>query len=549
MKFSLRLLLVLIILSPLYVLGQMSSATANRIVPTAYTNGVPNDDIFVFCDPEGTARGEITARPADGSSNRNFHWEKFDAASNSFQFLSDELGVSQSTISNLLEGGYKVTIKNAAEDTTIDCFRAWVFLDSVFAEADTIIPTCQPFPLSGSADVEDFHYYNSPPHPFLIDDKTEITVCFDAIHDYVSDLGFYLIGPPSCGSPRIEIGAWPTVICNSGDNVTNLCYSTTGVNNLDVCSGGPPDVFGNPGPYPTPLTGTFASDAPWNPLFGCDATLGGWRVQIYDCENLNSGRLTGARITFSGNSDCGPNPTVVNYDSGPINSPINDNSCDPGSASIYEVPITPATALVKTNSYTVEWTCSDPSFIIANPTSLNTTVTPTKKHDAWFVLSVKDNIGRCIRKDSTFYKYKPANAPTIDPLVPICNNAVPTALTAGGQTGVWRSAGVPDSTVGSFDPTLVTPGYHIIEFEDDDICGGITQDSILVYDLPIINLTQDDSICRGDSTQISFNITGGGLPNYDITVTSDLGNSKNYTAVASSFSDWFSPLETEEFYV
>jgi hypothetical protein len=120
-------------------------------------------------------------------------------------------------------------------------------------------------------------------------------VCFDAKHTYVSDLGFYLIGPPACGSPRIELA--PNVgrvipaggICNSGDDISNLCFSTASVAIFNVCVEG------------TPLTGTFASSDTWNAIYGCDATLGGWRIQIYDCINLDRGSLTGARITFSGN--------------------------------------------------------------------------------------------------------------------------------------------------------------------------------------------------------------------------------------------------------
>lgn len=534
-----RLLLLFSILVPFVAQAQITSGLASNVISTNYTNGVANEDIFVFCD--NISLGELTARPSTPGPNHDFHWQIYDPAINGFIAYFDELGVATSTIDFLADGGYKVIIKDAGGNV-VDCFRAWVFVDHVEAQADTIIPTCNTFPLTGTASTIDFNYYNAPPNAFVIDQFTEITVCFDATHTFVSDLGFYLIGPPSCGSPRIELAPNPGAVnvlddvCNSGDNVNNLCFSTTSAAAFYVCD------------EPAPLTGTWASSDPWNAIYGCDATLGGWRVQIYDCISQDVGKLTGARITFSGNSECGPNPTVVQYNSGAINSTINDNSCSAATASIYEVPLTNTTPLKEVNSYTVKWTCSDPSFIIANPNVLNTTATPTEKRDAIFTLNVTDALGKCVKTAETLYKYKAANPPTIDPITPICNNDLPTNLTAGGQTGVWRSAGVPDSTVGSFDPTLVTPGYHVIEFEDEDICGGITQDSILIFDLPIINLTQNDTICKGDSTQITFNISGGGLAPYDLTINNGNGDVINYNPVVSTFSNWFSPEETDYFF-
>lgn len=532
----LRIITFLALLIPLHTFSQISANTAGNTRSTAYTNGVANDPVFVFCETQG----QLTATPSGGGANLDFYWEKYDPTINGFGALSNELGASTSTINNLDQGGYKVTIYDNS-GTTVDCFRAWVFLDTIKVETDTIIPTCQPFNLSGNVTTQDFPYYNAPPHPFLIDASTEITVCFDARHTYVSDLGFYLIGPPSCGSPRIELAPNPGAvnplddICNGGDNVNNLCFSTTSTANFYVCD------------EPAPLTGTWASSDPWNAIFGCDATLGGWRVQIYDCISADVGALTGARITFSGNSDCGPNPTVVTYDSGPINSVINDNSCSAATASIYEVPLTNTTPLVLTNNYTVLWTCSDPSFIISNPTNLNTSVTPTEKRDAWFYLTATDGLGNCEKIDSAFYQYKSANNPVVDTPTPVCNNDLPVNLTAGGASGYWFADGIPDSTVAAFDPTLVTPGYHTIQFEDQDICGGIAFDSILVYDIPSLSIAKTDTICFRDSTELTFNFLTGLSP-YDITINNQLGESINFNPVIDSQSAWFKPSATTYYY-
>jgi alpha-beta hydrolase superfamily lysophospholipase len=60
--------------------------------------------------------------------------------------------------------------------------------------------------------------------------------------------------------------------CNSGNNVSSLCFSTESTANFNVCTA------------PTPLTGTFGSygiaqtPIDWSLLNGCDATAPGWSV-------------------------------------------------------------------------------------------------------------------------------------------------------------------------------------------------------------------------------------------------------------------------------
>ncbi|MFT6845847.1 MAG: hypothetical protein ACJAUV_002046, partial [Flavobacteriales bacterium] len=543
-----RLYTILLLLLPLTISAQITSPSANNTLVTGYTNGIADDPIFVFCDTDGNPIGSLTAIPSGGGVSLDFHWEIYDPAINGFVFYSDDLGVSTSTINGLASGGYKVTIKDAG-GTTVDCFRAWIFIDQITLTIDTILPTCQPFELNATVTTIDFNYYNAPSHPFLIDASTEITVCFDAKHTYVSDLGFYLIGPPACGSPRIELA--PNIgqvipasgLCNEGDDIDNLCFSTTSTAVFNVCA----ELI-------TPLTGTFASSDPWNAIYGCDATLGGWRIQIYDCIGEDTGKLTGARITFSGNSDCGPNPTVVLYDSGSINSAIKDNSCTAASASIYEVPLSFSTPLIRGNSYATgngqyfKWTCKDTTFIIDDSLALNTTVTLTEKNDAWFYFMASDSLGGCEVIDSTFFKYKAPLPPNIDSVPPLCFNDLPVALNSGISTGFWFGTGIADSTIGSFDPELAGVGSHKITYEDPDVCGGIDSRFIIVNDLPIITLKSNNTICQGDSALITFNIAGGGVSPYDLTINNGNGDNYLYSPVIGTFSAWFSPLETDYYF-
>jgi hypothetical protein len=162
-----------------------------------------------------------------------------------------------------------------------------------------------------------------------------------------------------------------------GDNFNNLCFTKAAAPNFNPCTAS------------TPYTGTYDSYGPtpgtvinWNPLIGCNAAQGGWRVQVFDCINLDFGTLTNATITFSNlTSICG-SPTTITYNSGNINSAINDNSCSQATASIYQVP-PPAnlTTPITLNGTTTRIWSSSPSVTIANISNLNTTAsnitTPT----------------------------------------------------------------------------------------------------------------------------------------------------------------------------
>ena len=166
--------------------------------------------------------------------------------------------------------------------------------------------------------------------PFPLSSNATIQICFSASHTYVSDLAFYLVGPPSCGSPTIVLSPNPGSSCNGGNNVVNLCFSNVTSNPFDVCTA------------VTPLSGTYGAYSSgtaidWSPIFGCDANEPGWAVQIYDCVSIDEGSLNDATLTFS--DEDGSGNTISSSYSTPVgfNSPINDNSCSPATASIFQV--------------------------------------------------------------------------------------------------------------------------------------------------------------------------------------------------------------------
>ena len=94
----------------------------------------------------------------------------------------------------------------------------------------------------------------------------------------------------------------------------------------------------------------------------------------------------GASIAFNGQGTCGP--LNVNYNSGSINSAINDNSCSAASASIFSVPpsVSTTTPITLNNSITsVSWSTG------AN--TLSTTVNPAPTANTWYYLTATDNFG------------------------------------------------------------------------------------------------------------------------------------------------------------
>ena len=391
----------------LFIIGKVAMAqlTANgagKAVVTQYTNVSPNDTIYIFCgiDANGNPNmGSLTATPIGGMPNYNFDWQKFNPNTYVYDPYANTNGLT-STINNLGDGGYNVTITDANGNK--QCMRAWVYIDSIIPRISPIQSRCDTIKLNATiGKAAPFVYYDPPATSLLIDANTTITVCFDALHTYVSDLGFFLIGPPACGSPSFAL-ADPIAAtngganCNSGDDVIGLCFTTASATPFNGCV---PAV-------PHSLTGTFASNNPWNPIYGCDAASPGWTVQIYDCVGADVGTLTHASISFSGQGPCGP--TSIFYDSGVINSIINDNSCLPGNASMYIVPPgIPATHTMNLPPVTFIWTSNPVMAIPYNTDSLNTAIYSNQlpQQDAWFYLEATDSLGICIKKDSAKYTF------------------------------------------------------------------------------------------------------------------------------------------------
>ena len=477
--------------------AQLTAPGASVTQTTAYTNGAINDPVFIYCSPGPGGvipTPTLTATPTGGTPGWTFAWFTYNAVNNTWDPLTVQINQPTSTINPVTSGGYRVVVTDG-NGNNAGCFRAWVWIKQNTVSITQVPAGCSPYNLEGTMTTNDFFtYYNPPADPFIVGPNTTITVCFSANHTYVSDLAFYLVGPPSCGSPTVLLSPNPGAIgqgpiCNNGDNVNNLCFTTNPAANLNVCISG------------TPLSGTYSSYGPgntpinWSPIYGCDATQGGWRVQIYDCISADVGALTNATITFSGNSVCGP--STITYNSGSINSVINDNSCTPQSASIYTVPPPPPTAAANIlSSTTYAWSANPPvAFPIPTGGSAILSQNINPQQDTWFYLTATNSLG-CITVDSMFYDYIPPIPPVIANVQqPICANGLPVQLSADQTGGTWSGPGIINPATGIFNPQVTGPGTFNVIYTTPPPCGGSDTLTLIVSPKPTPNFTFQDSVC------------------------------------------------------
>ncbi|UYW01669.1 T9SS type B sorting domain-containing protein [Flavobacterium agricola] len=323
---------------PIY--AQIIGVNYAKQISTNYTDGKPNDAIYIWNSDElGKQQGQLKITPKTGVAPYVFDWFYHDEKTFSWMRYKTETGTF-SALNNLPTDGYRVQVTDAT-GKQIEHHVAWVWNFNVATRAKAELLSCSEVAYEALVDAEvNFVYYNLPPPEAIITPKTKITVEFNANHTYISDLAFYLIGPAAAGSPRILLSPNPGAlsvyrdVCNSGNDVRDLAFSNSATAALDVC-----DAV-------APLSGLYGAYAQmgkkyeinWSALQGVNAAIGDWAVQIYDCILMDKGFLKSAKITFTDLESKFGSPTTITYDSGEIRSQINDMSCSPETASIFNVP-------------------------------------------------------------------------------------------------------------------------------------------------------------------------------------------------------------------
>jgi hypothetical protein len=214
------------------IIAQLSSSGCSGL--TNYTNGQPNDPIYYF---QPGQLGELTVVPEVAGTSFNFVWYQFSAGGFNWTAFQTQNNQSSSTITNLQPGAYFVSVRNNS-NVIVGCYRAWIaqILQEPSVDVQPIASNCVgPIDLSATFTPGQITpISNLPQSQLVIDANTQITVCFTGTHTFVSDLGFYLKGPSSCGSPTLPLMPNPGGACNASNNFTNFCFSTESSNNINL---------------------------------------------------------------------------------------------------------------------------------------------------------------------------------------------------------------------------------------------------------------------------------------------------------------------------
>lgn len=153
-----RFACIFLILSLLFVFqnevcAQITSI-ADAVVPTEYSSGT-QDNIHVFCSEKGFLKASLIASYPQGETG-NFEWQKYNAATASFDFFSsDQSGNQTSSISGLADGCYRVKINPASGAKT---YTVWVFNNYIVPKAEITDSNCSSFTLKGTFDSPEFTY-------------------------------------------------------------------------------------------------------------------------------------------------------------------------------------------------------------------------------------------------------------------------------------------------------------------------------------------------------------------------------------------------------
>jgi len=138
------------------------------------------DPIFIFCNSSGSQKGALTAVSPGGTGPFDFTWHKWNDITKTFSdFIKTETGVMTSSLTNLSEGGYSVTISGDYNST----LTGWILFDKPpFAEAKLQQQLCERVALNGdtAGSVHEF-YYRDISNGSSVTLKNELTFLWSSI--------------------------------------------------------------------------------------------------------------------------------------------------------------------------------------------------------------------------------------------------------------------------------------------------------------------------------------------------------------------------------
>jgi hypothetical protein len=101
--------------------GQITAPSSDGVALTNYTNGDPNDDIFIFCGAGNN--GALEVNVSTGTAPYTYQWYQYNVTSHSWVVMAGQVGAS---ISNLANGGYRVEVADNSGSAAV-CDVAWIW--------------------------------------------------------------------------------------------------------------------------------------------------------------------------------------------------------------------------------------------------------------------------------------------------------------------------------------------------------------------------------------------------------------------------------------
>jgi len=194
--------LIIALILPVLSEAQLSAPGMSAVRYTSYPSSpTAKDPVFIYCNASGTQQGALTANSPGGSGPFDFTWNKWSDITKSFsEFIKTETGVFTSTLTNLAEGGYRVTISGGYSGT----LTGWIHIDKPFSLAQLQNRTCDYVALKGKAAIDTF-YYRDPANGVSI--KLPNKVKFLWSSDPVSSIPFpdFEINPQTFLPPLVDV--------------------------------------------------------------------------------------------------------------------------------------------------------------------------------------------------------------------------------------------------------------------------------------------------------------------------------------------------------
>ena len=150
--------LIIAVFLPVISEAQLSAPGMKTVRYTSYPSApTVKDPVFIYCNNSGSQKGVLNAVSPKGVGPFNYSWYLWSDITKSFSvLLKTESQVAASSLNNLSDGGYKVTI-SGGYDTTL---TGWIFIDKPLSFAALQNQTCDYVALSGRAEADTFYYRN-----------------------------------------------------------------------------------------------------------------------------------------------------------------------------------------------------------------------------------------------------------------------------------------------------------------------------------------------------------------------------------------------------